>query len=118
MEVFLTNNESELNGKNIIYYYLKLENLIIKIKNFEIYMKSIRKEVNEENFAYKDQSNIKNLFQELMNFKKNDELKEVYKIQKVRQIQRWAKLKISKMIKLIHNLEKDKHYFKFLHVKK
>lgn len=106
----IDNNDFGLNNPS--YFYFCYHETLMRIRNFEIYLKTIQNQVTETEILQNELLFFENVYNCIVRIHNKEIVAQLEINAKVKKIQKWVQLRFSKWLKLLYALFKVQNYFK------
>ena len=103
---------SELHGKTILYTYFRFHELLMSIRNYEIYQKTSQKVIKEEEILKTELFFYENVYNCIFKIKNKQVIQELELNANAKKIQKWVQYRFSRWLKLLYTVFKVKLHHK------
>lgn len=104
----LSFENSELQGKSIPYYYFKYHELLMGVRNFEIYIRTTQKIISEEEILKTELFFFENVYNCVNKIRNKQIIQDFEMNSNAKRIQKWVQYRFSRWLKLLYTLFKVK----------
>jgi len=102
----LSSDNSELHGKTVLYTYFRFHELLMSIRNYEIYLKTSQKVIKDEEILKTELFFFENVYNCIFKIKNKQVIHEFEMNANARKIQKWVQYRFSRWLKLLYTMFK------------
>jgi hypothetical protein len=92
---------TDLRGKNLLFLFLRYQEILISVRDYQMYLRTFRKELSEEEVIAVQTENFQSIFSLVSYDREKRRLKDLERNVKARKIQKWVQQRFSKWYKLV-----------------